>query len=224
MKLVFVMLLCASLLIDCSYTLAHYHESEKKEPIIISEYVGETIDDQERQHFDLFPGTEDFESARFYEIADDGYDIEILAGGQKFIAFNRNPEAIALMRDYLERYEVIKDSVRAFENKWRIVDYDVLGQAITKGEVRASAKLYWRGPFLISGMVLGCAGPILIFGMPDLHLSVPSDYEYGFDAKDCLYCGAPLLMPVLAAYIGRELDERDALKAIKEARKPRLVE
>lgn len=215
------------LLANCTYNLRHYHKIERKDVIVVSEHVGETIDAQEREHFGLFLGMDDFESARFYEIEGDGYDIEIFAEHQKFVAYNRNPDALLILREYIENYEVVKDSISAFEKKWGIVDYDVLGQPITKREIamNMAPKRGYRAWLMLTGATAGCVGSCLIFGAPSLQIDVPTDYDNSEDVKKGLInLGATAFGGVSGWLVGSEFDRRKALTMIKEARKPRVIE
>ena len=52
-----------------------YHQYERGYAIIISERVGEKVDVEERVHFGLLKGIDDFESAGFYDIEGGGYEL-----------------------------------------------------------------------------------------------------------------------------------------------------
>jgi len=212
---------------NCAYNLRHYHAIERKDVIIVSEHIGEVMDARERTQFGLFLGVENFESARFYEIEGEGYDVEILAGYQRVVAYNRDPDALLILRDYIEHYEVIKDSMPAFEEKWGIVDYDDLGQPITRKEVgmNMAPKRGWRAWLALGGGTAGCLGSCLIFGVPIPRVDAPTNYDNSEDVeKSLIVLGATTFGGVSGWFIGSELDRRRALKMIKEARKPRVVE
>ncbi|MCK4941769.1 hypothetical protein KAS45_06705, partial [candidate division WOR-3 bacterium] len=83
----------------------------------------------------------DFESAIFYSIEDGGYEVEIRTTSSIFLAVNRDPHAVEILRDYIDGYETYMSSPEAFEKKWGVVDYDKLGFAITKSEVRQHSNL-----------------------------------------------------------------------------------
>ena len=144
--------------LSCTYTLSQYQESESRSPVVISERVGEIVNDEERLHYNLFPEVEDFESAQFYEIPEGGYDVEISTEHQKLIAYNRNRDAVLILREYINRYEIIKDSISLFEEKWGIVDYDTLGQPITQDEIRINSARKWRAGLAFSGTAVGNSG------------------------------------------------------------------
>jgi hypothetical protein len=223
---VFAISIAICALLNCTYTLPHYHEFERKDVLVISERVGETIDAQERSEFELFSGVDDFESARFYDIEGDGYDVEIFTQDHKLIGFNRNPDAVLILREYIERYEVMKDSISEFEKKWGIIDYDTLGQPITRNEVsiNMSPKRHWRGLLALSGGTIGCVGSWLIYGAPDLAKMVFSDDDDSEDTKILINLGATAFGGMSGWFIGKEIDKRKALQKIKKARKPRLTE
>ena len=212
-----------ALLLNCAYTPRHYLDYQKARPIVISVQVGETIDHEDREKFDLFHGIEDFKSAMFYGIPDGGYEVEIITEHSKLVAVNRDTKAIPIMRDYLDRYEEIKDATSAFEEKWQIVDYDDMGQPITRDEVNQAQQNYGC---CISGTLFGILG-FVSGGVVGFILNPnPSS---GLDIEDVTYpiTGAfigGLVGGGIGVLIGRMNDRNNALTAIKEARKPRVVE
>lgn len=226
MARIFAISITIFLLMNCTYTLPYYNEYGREDLLVISERVGETIDAQERAEFDLFRGVENFKSARFFEISGDGYDVEIFTEDSKLIAFNRDPDAVLILREYIERYEVMKDSISGFERKWGIIDYDTLGQPITRREVKInmSPKRHWRGLLAVSGGAIGCVGSWLISGAPNLAKMVFSDDDDSEDTKILVNLGATAFGGVSGWFVGAEIDKRKALEKIKEARKPRVVE
>ena len=225
MKKTLAFIVLVALLVNCTYTLPHYFYYERKRSIVISKRVGETIEPEEREQFDLFHGIDEFKAATFYEITGDGYDVEIFTEHEKLIAYNRNPDAVMILRDYIERYEIIKDSMLEFEKKWGIVDYDVLGQPITTDEIKINSRRYWPGFLALSGTVVGCVSSCLIFGIPEVAVDVPSDYDDS-ESKNKIFIGlgSAGLGCLSGTLYGIELDKRDALRKIKDARKPRVVE
>jgi len=209
-----------ALLFNCAYTPRHYLSYEKTRPIVISALVGETIDPEEREKFDLFHGIEGFKSAMFYEIPDGGYEIEIITEQTKLVAVNRDTKAIPIMRDYLNRYEEIKDSTSAFEEKWQIVDYDDMGQPITRDEVHQAQQNYGCcisvSLFGILGFVSG--GFVGAISSPSLDIG-----DFAYYTITGAFIGG-FVSGVIGLLIGSIIDRNNALKAIKEARKPRVVE
>lgn len=226
MKRVVAVVVLMALTINCTYTLKHYTDYNEVQPITISERVGEVIDAEEREQFDLYSVISDFKSATFYAIQEGGYKVEIIAGDKMLIAVNRDSQAIALLRDYIDRYDEIQGSRDAFESKWKIIDYDTLGQPITSNEVRSVRKTSYS---------CGCAGVSWLVGL------VPN-FLFSFVAIGGLTIdmfgtsGNGLARPVPAwisfilinigtaatgALLGNRFDNNAALDAIKEARQPR---
>ena len=211
--------------LNCTYTLKHYTNYKEVQPITISERVGEVIDAGEREQFDLFPGMTDFNSATFYEIVEGGYKVEIMAADKIFAAVNRDSQAVEILRDYIDSYEEMQGSAEAFERKWKIIDYDTLGQPITSNELRSVRRNFYSG---------GCAGGLWLVGLiPNLLLSfvVIGGYEYSFWSGESDF---PRPIPAWISFIlinfgtavtgriiGKRLDDNTALNAIKEARLPR---
>lgn len=136
-------LILITIIAGCSqtYTPEIYEHYTKTTPIVISERVGETIDSEEREHYDLFQGIEDFKSAQIFDIWDPrggGYVAVIQTESQTFEAVNRDPKAIQIFTYYIENYERIKETPDArweFEDKWLVMGYDALGQPITAHEI-----------------------------------------------------------------------------------------
>lgn len=208
-----------ALLLNCAYTPRHYLDYQKARPIVISVQVGETIDHEEREKFELFHGIEDFKSAMFYGISDGGYEVEIITEHSKLIAVNRDTNAISIMRDYIDRYEEIKDSTSAFEEKWEIVDYDDMGQPITRDELNQAQQKY--GCFR-SGLLFGILG-FVSGGIVGSILSPSMEIESVTYAIIGAFIGG-LVGGGIGVQIGRANDRNNALKTIREARKPRVIE
>lgn len=158
MKRVVAVVVLVAWLTNCAPTLSthKYHQYERGYAIIISERVGEKIDAEEREQFGLFKDVEDFESAIFYSIKDGGYEVEIRTTNSIFLAVNRDPYAFEILRDYIDGYETYMSSPEAFEKKWGVVDYDKLGFAITKREVRL-----YSNPIASTACCVGCATSII---------------------------------------------------------------
>jgi hypothetical protein len=213
------------LLLNCTHTLPQYQETEVRNRIIFSERVGDVIDAEERLQFNLFTAIEDFKSAQFYKNPEGGYDVEISTEQHRLIARNRNRDAITILGEYIDRYEIIKDSMSIFEEKWGIVDYDTLGQPITQDEIRINSEHKWRKGLAGAGAAVGCIGACLISGMPSLAMDVPSDYDYSEEIeKSAIILGATACGGAAGWLLGSKFDERSALRSIKEARKPRIAE
>ena len=134
-----------------------FDPDERGDPIVISERVGETIDSEERVQFGLFPGIADFRSATFYMISGYSYGVEIATDKARFVSVNLDPKATYVLADYIDRHEEIRSSIREFEDKWQIVGYDDIGQAITRHElnmIRHTRRNWYIGGGI--GAVVGC--------------------------------------------------------------------
>lgn len=214
---VFVVLLA---LLDCTYTAHQYLYYERMRPLVISDRVGETIEPKEREQFGLFHGIDDFESAVFYSIMGGGYEVEIITQDSKLIAINRDFRAVTIVRDYIDRYDEIQESRKAFEKKWRIVDYDDLGFPITHDEVSPLRRRYT--PYLFG---VGCC---LIGYYPSLALGGAigwgTEQEEGVDVAIGVWAAGLIASAATGLLVGFIIDRSKPLKAIKDARKPRVVE
>ena len=213
--------------LNCTYTAKHYLTYEKAGLITVSERVGETIDPEERKQFALFNGIDDFKAAHFYDIKGGGCEIEILTVHQKFAAINRDENAIMMIRDYISRYEEIKESKERFEEKWEIVAYDTLGFPITKSEINryCHPAASW-GCGIGSGLfIIGCS----IFVATSIGLRTlfePATPAEEREQNIVLAVGA-LLGIATGAVVRTAIKSSDELKSIaliREAREPRAVE
>lgn len=139
--------------INCTYSLRYYDEYTRGQPIVLSEGAGDTIDAAEGEQFALFQQVEDFESATFYEIDEGGYEVSMMAGGKEFVAVNRDPMAVQILRYYIDNHVEIIESRQVFEKKWGVIDYDTLGIAITKNEIGAYTD---PGGPVVLGLGCGC--------------------------------------------------------------------
>jgi len=232
MKKTLVFIVLVAWLLNCAPTLPHYkyHVYERKNPIVISERVGETIDAQERDQLDLFTEIGEFKEARFFAIKGGGYEIEIVTESQKMHAVNIDPNAVEIMRDYIGRYAEIKGDRASFENRWAIIDYDTLGIPITENEVSIAMKQN-RG----RAIKRGCSGCALVsfLGLGFAAVCVGSA-DSGTDIGPALGVVAGAIALAVGVVIGSVTgsiiylmtykNADGVLKAIKEARKPRVVE
>jgi hypothetical protein len=227
MKKTLTFIVLVALLVNCTYTLPHYLDYERKRPIMISARVGETIDREEQNQFGLFAGIEDFKAATFYEIAAGGYEVEITAGDKNLVAVNRDSQAVMILSDYINRYEEITDSRAAFEEKWKIIDYDTLGQPITLVEINNIKKNFYScgcagGNFLV-GLIPNALFSFLLVG--GLEVGMFSDTEFPRPLPAWIsFIGINILSTVAGAMIGNKIDKRNAINSIREARAPRVVD
>lgn len=211
-----------TLLSNCTLTLPHYIDYQKKLPIVISTLVGETIDPEEREKFDLFHGIDDFKSATFYAISNGGYEVEIITENAKLASVNRDSNAILIMKEYIDTYEDIRDSRKEFDKKWNIVDYDELGQPITTNEINRVKGADYR---------VGCVGSCLMLGVLSLiFLDMVPHFALGpskVNVKDEWYylvIGGTIVGVATGVLEGHHADILNALEAIKKARQPRVIE
>ncbi len=210
-----------TILLSCAYDmrLGGYFDYERKNPFIISIDVGEVLDREEQTKYNLFSGITDFESATFYEIEGGGYEVEIIAGHERLVAVNRDPHGLEILRDYIDRYDELQEFRAEFEEDWGILDYDDLGQSITKDEVT-----HVKG----SHYAVGCGGCCLSLGGFTLYflyslarvMSDDDNINYGafYELMAMVVAGT-----AGSASIGNRFDKVNALKRIKEARKPKVV-
>lgn len=215
-----------ALLLNCTYGTIKYYDYQyyvKTQTIVISERVGEEIDPEERRKFDLFGGIVDFKTATFYGIEEGGYNIEIITEDKKFLAVNRDPMAVEILRDYIDRFEELENDRLPFEGKWQIIDYDTLGQPITQREVNNRSN---RGAACLFG---GIAGGLLGF-FPSLYLGFAiargrSDIlEKEFGTIFTVIAVGLVTSVIAGAAMGSEIGKGNTIKKIKESRKPRVVE
>lgn len=185
---------------------------------MINEEIGDVINSEEREKYDLFKGIQGFVSATLYRLPNAGYEAEIVTVGKKLKAVTRTPLAIELLRDYIRRYEEIKEDKTTFARDWQIVAYDDLGQPITRVELKRV------GTPATNGCGYGCCLlGFLSTGLIGVYIFNPEGDAYNVVST---LCGAPggLIGSWVGASIGGKIDQRKAIKAIKEARKPRVVE
>jgi hypothetical protein len=220
MKKILAFIVLAALLINCGSIPRYYVGYTRSEQIVISGRVGDTIDPGEQEQFGLFPVIEDFKAATFYGIEGGGYEVEILTVNKKLVAVNRDPKGIEILRNYIESYAKMQYSKEDFEKKWKVVDYDFLGQPITEYEVYGNKKLSYS---TCCGTGLGLLGIIPVGWIALSKGSVGS--AMGMD--DTIFVVGIVLCGVVGMLIGSIMDKNVALKTlktIKEARKPKVVE
>jgi len=214
-------------LLNCTYTAKHYLAYERAELTVVSQRVGETIDPQERKQFNLFQGINDFKAAHFYGIEGGGCEIEILAAQQKFAAVNRDENTIMMLRDYIDRYEEIKESKEGFEKKWEIVAYDVLGFPVTKSEVNryCHPAASWGCGIGSALFIIGCSVfAVTLLGLRTLfEPTTPAEER----EQNIVLAVGTILGIATGAVVRTAIKSSDELKSIafiKEAREPRVVE
>jgi hypothetical protein len=214
--------------------------------VSVSEKVGEAIDTLECTQYNLFRGIEKFESAIFFEMLEGGYVVEITTAEGKYRVVNHDNKGIEIMRayidDYEERqekmaklmknrriiryirdkepiYEKIKDP---FESEWHIVDYDDLGLPITKHEIK---KFYRKTNTYVYGASC-CLSSSLIGGGFTVMALMDDSYTGSSKAPivGIISAGAAIGSAFIGKEIGKSIDNREIIEAIKQARKPKKFE
>lgn len=224
MRRVAAMLVMLALISNCAHSLVHYRVYSRGDIIHFGDAIGETIDAEERAEYDIFPYIDGFEEARFYAIPEGGYEVEMITEHGKYIAVNRDPRAQQILKDFFSRYGTSQYNRHEFEKRWHIVGYDVIRFPITEAEVSRN----WNAWCLLGGS-LGCG--LVSFGASFLLASVIALGEISSQnagEHDELYvvgiAGGTVAGLLAGALVGKAFENRRALDAIKEARKPRRVE
>jgi hypothetical protein len=216
--------------INCTYSFRYYDEYTRGQPIVISEGAGETIDAAEGEQFALFQQVEDLESATFYEIDEGGYEVSMMAGGKEFVAVNRDPMAVQILRYYVDNHAEIMESRQVFEKKWGVVGYDTLGIAITNREIGAYTDpggpvALGLGCGLLSVLGIGLVGFMIYMSNWELDLfsgEQDEDEDAWGNAVVPLGLGAAMW---IATYLWMSDNSKNrTLQMIKEGRKPVVVD
>jgi len=202
------------------------------EPIIISARIGEIIDLEECNNYDLFQGIDDFQSATFYSIQGGGLVAEIQTSSNKLVAVNHDSHMHMILKEYVENHEWVQNNRDLFERKWKIEDYDVIGFPITKHEVAAISN-----PSASLGCALGSAAVIFgVFSIVSLFTLIGSTAYWWIDpareqqlvkeARTVFIVGAVAAVGTggLVGAITSAQNRRRAVEIIKESRVPRIVE
>ena len=215
--------------INCTYSFRYYDEYTRGQPIVISEGAGEAIDAAEGEQFALFQQVEDFESATFYEIDEGGYEVSMMAGGKEFVAVNRDPRAVQILRYYVDNHAEIMESRQVFEKKWGVVGYDTLGIAITKSEIGAytdpgAAVTLGLGCGCLSALAIGLVGFMIYMSNWELDLfSGQQDEDEDVWGNAVLPLGLGAAMGIATYLWVSDISKNRTLQMIKEERKPRLA-
>jgi hypothetical protein len=207
--------------LNCAPVLPQYESQvyDREKPIVISERVGETINAAEVEQFGLFPALEEFTAATFYAAEDGGYDVVILTESETLLAVNRDPNAVVILRDYIDNYDKYAKSQESFEKKWNIVAYDDLGFPITAHEVSQVrnwplACVFGAGFGLLGIVPFGWLA-MLVGGYQPNGLG---EFDNPVAALITIIAGTVVSI-ALGVVIGNKISNKEALKAIKEARK-----
>jgi hypothetical protein len=217
-----------SMALNCGF-MSKYRERDEK-PVFIHEVVGDDIDDIERQTYALFPNVDGFVKAVLYEYPRGGYEWEIFTGEAKLVARNADPQTVLILENYIERYEEILESRVEFETDWSIVDYDALGQPITQKEVvHVIAQLKKRkGRGMLGCAVGGCLSGALLGALLTFETqSMGTGHAFpGMEvSKDAVIIGGVLggVVGLCTSALILRTDAQQAIKVIKEGRKPREI-
>jgi hypothetical protein len=215
-------LLIVLVLLNCTYPLKQYDVYERGGVVVLSDKVGEVIDAEERKQYGLLLGTVGFQSAVLYEIIQGGYVIEIITKDDNYVVVNRDPQGLDILRDHIDRNEEVKKSKDDFEQKWKIVDYDKVGLAITQKEVNDMKGRGWTIGCGVAGSigtaVLGCT-VLWIYG---LIAALGHDRDH-INPWILIGVGLPLGV-VTVVLVGISIEESRAINRIKQAREPRPIE
>jgi hypothetical protein len=93
---------------------------EKEEVIVVSILVGEEIDREERERYELFPQFEGFTSAVFLKLHDGSYVVEVTyieEGEEKIERIIQTKTAIESLKYYIENYDILKPRLSEIEIK-----------------------------------------------------------------------------------------------------------
>jgi len=218
-------LFCITMWIACAGRPQYYPVYQRSsEPIIISERVGEIIDAEEREYYGLFQGIDGFKEAIFFKISGYGYDAVITTDTHTFTCCNRDSVAIDVLREYIERYEDTVFMSQIFERKWKIVDYDDLGFAITEHEVGKIRHSDMPALYGACGCLAGgCVGAILGNQATPRSYDMPSCPE----SLDKIYLGIVLggIGGCLPVWIVTKASlNADAIQKINQYRQPQILE
>jgi hypothetical protein len=193
---------------------------EIADAVVVHDNVGDVIDAGEREYYTLYPGVTDFVEARYYE-AIRGYYVEIVTSTNKIISLNRDSRGLAILHDYIERYDEYRQSEMAYELKWEIVDYDELGHPISRAELNSDIVQYYS--CLTGGCLGGCLG--MLSGCI-LIATFSEDFDPYDDLGDDLAAGASCAIGGTAGCLFGfgvtllTIPEHKKLSLIRQSRKP----
>jgi hypothetical protein len=91
--------------------------------LIISEKLGETIDVEEREKYDLFPATEGFKEAVFLQLENGNIVAEVtyvIDGEEKKTRIPQSEESINSLRDYIENFDETKHPLEELPEEYSI--------------------------------------------------------------------------------------------------------
>lgn len=203
------------LFLQCSYSTKHNVRYAETESIPINSIVGDSIDSEEREVYNLFLGVEEFVYAKLYALGTGGYETRIHTTHGALKTAMADTSGIAMLKDYLAHYEEIKMNRARYEKRWSIVAYDGLGQPITKSEIEKVGK-----PAEAVCGVGGCCLGLGIGGYVGYKKWQPEGDAYNV-VTVCFVAPCGLAGAWAGAQIGKRIDRLQAIREIREARKPR---
>lgn len=214
--------------LSCSYNVRYFHSvKNNSETIKINEELGTMIDSEERLQYGLFPSLQKtYKEAYIYDRQDGGCIIEIITENKKLIYINDNLLAVEILRDYINCYPMTVLEQENFEERWAIVNYDNLGQPITKSDVSQHQKR------ITSCLGCGCVGGLAGFFIGAViglakHRASNRRYYYSdvpnFSHVFGALTGIAIGLPV-GAVSGYLLENWFVLQRIKKSRGPFVVE
>lgn len=239
MKRVVSVIVLVALTLNCAFRLRQKTDprQDAQYPVVPSAQVGEVIviDADERAELNLFPGFNGFQKAQVIVTSGGGYEVEIVTETKRYVSFNNDPDAVAILLDYTENYDEIEYDRAAFEARWGVIDYDTLGFPITHSQVNRTIGIG-------GGSVCGCGGGLAAglaagIGLGALAIAeARGANEGGADmgvGMGILFGGLAIAVIVggvvalstgcLTAHIVHGEDLKRAVEKIKEARLPRVV-
>ena len=219
MRIVLTSIVVITLLSNCAHNLLHYRHYQKTEQIVISARVGATIDPEERVQFNLFPEIEGFKTATFFGVAGGGYEVRIETESERYAAVNRDSLAVVILRDYINRYEKIQNARSDFEDNWKIIDYDNLGLPITQYELNRIRKP--GSGRMIGGGACCIGGGVISLALAELSVEREIVSE---DVAEIAFLGTWVAFTTTGVILGARVFRNRALNAIKESRKPQVIE
>jgi hypothetical protein len=198
--------------------------------VIISEQVGDVIDVEERNDYDLFQGIDGFQRAKFYAMQGGGLVAEIETSEHKLVAENHDSLIPGILKEYIENHEWVQSRRDLFERKWKIVDYDVMGFPITNHEVAAISD---QG--VPAGCGLGTAACIfgtfsiaaIATGLSTIgDVDPPPSEETERKMRTIFYIGIGAAIGIggLVGVYANVNSRKRALEIVKESRIPRIAE
>jgi hypothetical protein len=234
MKRIVAIVLFVVLVLNCAPTLPRidYSRIKKEQPIIINDRVGDVIDAEEREQYGLFPSIAGFEEARFYPLKDGGYVLEVITEERTLVSVNSYPDAIMIIKEYVDDYEALERDSDAYVTKWSILDYDALGIPITADEVTLTIS---RNRSTATRSCVGCIGGSALFAFVTFAGIAASGGSSGTDIGPPLaaavglgIAGAVLVAGLIGGItiykITYKKDPDSVIEQIKRAREPRPVE